>query len=311
MEHQTVYLIDTNHEGESHGTGCWLLDGAGPALVDPGPEPCIETVLSGINRHGVGVEDIRAVLISHIHLDHSGACGRLAEMSPDLKFYVHERGAPHLVNPDRLLRSAERLYGDQMEKLWGEILPVPVEQVVDLSGGETLEIGDRSIDVLYTPGHASHHVTYFDHSDRAAYTGDVGGMKLMHGFVIPPTPPPDIDLDLWFASIDKLAALKPAALRLAHYGEVIEVDGHLTKLRRRLETWSAAVEKIVHERLRTPVGSDPTGVLDPLPLFIDAIKADLAQDGSPQQVDEYVDKTHFSSEQQYLGLERYWNKKLK
>ncbi len=299
MEKLPVYLIDTNHVGESQGTGCWLLSGSEPILIDPGPEPCTDTVLEGVRRHGLDGNDLVAVLISHIHLDHSGACGRLAQQFSNLKFYVHERGSSHLANPDRLLSSAERLYGDDMERLWGRILSVPEDRVVALKGGETLDFGDRAIEVAYTPGHASHHVAYFDESDHAAYTGDVGGMKLMHDFIVPPTPPPDIDLRLWFASIDKIEAWKPAKLRLAHYGEVDDVGDHLLKLRQRLEIWSNAVEGIVRER--------PD---DPVSIFTDAVKEDLLRDGSRQQVDEYVDETHFSTEQQYLGLERYWRKQL-
>ncbi len=285
--------------GGSQGTGCWLLSGPEPILVDPGPEPCIDTVLHGVRQHGLDENDLVAVLISHIHLDHAGACGRLSQQFPNLRFYVHERGASHLANPDRLLRSAGKLYGDDMERLWGKILPVPEEQIVALKGGETLDFGGRAIEVAYTPGHASHHVAYFDDSDRAVYTGDVGGMKLLHGFVIPPTPPPDIDLKLWFSSVDKIEAWEPASLRLAHYGEVNDVDGHLTKLRQRLETWSQVVERIVRER---PV--------DPVSIFTESLKEDLLHDGSRQQVDEYIDETHFSPEQQYLGLERYWRKRL-
>ena len=258
----------------------------------------MDTVLEGVRQHGLDGNDLVAVLISHIHLDHAGACGRLAQQFSNLKFYVHERGAPHLANPDRLLRSAEKLYGDDMERLWGKTLPVPEDRIVVLKGGEALKFGDRAIEVAYTPGHASHHVTYFDDSDRAAYTGDVGGMKFTYDFVIPPTPPPDIDLKLWFDSIDHIEAREPAKLRLAHYGEVDDVGDHLLKLRQRLETWSNAVERIVLER---PV--------DPVSIFTDAIREDLLHDANRQQVNEYVDETHFSPEQQYLGLERYWRKR--
>ncbi len=294
-----VHLIDTHHAGESHGTGCWLLVGPKSALVDPGPESSIDTVLEGIGQLGMTGDDLDAVLITHIHLDHAGAAGTLAQKFPDLKFYVHERGAPHLVDPDRLLRSAEKIYGQDMERLWGQVLPVPQERVVVLEGGETLDAAGRSIEVAYTPGHASHHVSYFDPSDGAAYTGDIAGMRRLHGFVIPPTPPPDIDLELWFSSLDKLASWEPARLRLTHYGEVDDANGHLAKVRGRLEVWSKAVERLVRDELS-----------DPVDRFREVIKADLLSDGTKQQVDDYVDGTHFSSKQQFLGLERYWRKRI-
>ena len=169
--------------------GAWDLGGA---VVDPGPERRIETLLEGLG------EEPRALLLTHIHLDHAGAAGALVERFPGLEVYVHARGAPHLADPSRLLASAERIYGDEMAELWGRVLPVPERNLRVVEGGETIAVAGRELDVAYTPGHASHHVVYFDRSDGTAFVGDVAGVRIPPSdFVRAPTPPPDIDVDAW------------------------------------------------------------------------------------------------------------------
>lgn len=297
MSGPRTYLIDIKHVGIERGTGCWLLAGSEPLLVDPGPEPCIETLLAGMDRLGVSGDDLQALLLTHIHLDHAGAAGSLVERFPHLKVYVHERGAPHLIDPERLLQSAARLYGDRMTELWGEIVPLPWRCVIALEGGERLTFGERTIAVEYTPGHASHHVSFFDRSDGAAYTGDVAGMKLHRaGFVIPPTPPPDIDIELWLASIDRIDRRQPSSLRIAHYGQVDSVGEHLDVLKRRLRHWSEVARGLIEG-----------GSADPVSEFAQAVRADLLAEGaSREDVVDYVDRSNFSAQQQWLGLERYW-----
>src|SRR4051812_6915079 len=187
-------VIDVMHLGRPHVIGCWEVDGV---LVDPGPESSISTVLEAI-----GDERPRALLLTHIHLDHAAATGALVGRWPDLEVYVHERGAPHLIDPSKLLASAERLYGDKLNYLWGEILPVPEENVRPLSGGETV-LGMR---VAYTPGHASHHVCYLHEETGTAFVGDVAACRIPpSNLVVPPTPPPDIDVEVWEESLDLVA----------------------------------------------------------------------------------------------------------
>jgi glyoxylase-like metal-dependent hydrolase (beta-lactamase superfamily II) len=219
-------LIDTLHLGYDRVIGAYELDGL---IVDPGPALSLGS-LDGIEPRGL--------LLTHIHLDHAGGTGVLVRRFPELRVYVHERGAPHLVDPSRLLRSAGMLYGeDRMEMLWGEVAPVPEENIVPLSGGETVEGAFR---VEYTPGHASHHVCYLHEDSGIAFTGDVAGVRIPPSdHTIAPTPPPDIDIDLWLRSIDVVEAWSPARLALTHFGFVDDVPMGLDRarnaLRRQLE----------------------------------------------------------------------------
>jgi glyoxylase-like metal-dependent hydrolase (beta-lactamase superfamily II) len=218
-------LIDTMHLGYDRVIGAYEVDGL---IVDPGPTVGL-AALDGI--------DVRGLLLTHIHLDHAGGTGVLVRRNPELKVYVHERGARHLVDPSRLLRSAGMLYGDHMDELWGEVAPVPEENIVALSGGETIEGGFR---VEYTPGHASHHVCYLHEDSGEAFVGDVAGVRVPPGnHTIAPTPPPDIDVELWLRSIDLVAGWSPSALCLTHFGVVDDAAAGLERareaLRRQLE----------------------------------------------------------------------------
>jgi glyoxylase-like metal-dependent hydrolase (beta-lactamase superfamily II) len=218
-----VRVIDVMHLGRPHVIGCWEVDGA---LVDPGPESSLPTLLEAL-----GEERPRAVLLTHIHLDHAAATGALVRRWPDLEVYVHERGAPHLVDPSKLLASAERLYGDQMERLWGEIVPVPEQNVHALSGGERV-LGMR---VAYTPGHASHHVCYLHEESGAAFVGDVAAVRIPGvEMLVPPTPPPDIDVETWEESIGIVEGWRPEKLALTHFGSIDNPLPHLATVRERL-----------------------------------------------------------------------------
>jgi glyoxylase-like metal-dependent hydrolase (beta-lactamase superfamily II) len=212
--------IDVMHLGRPHVICAHEVDGL---IVDPGPASSVETLLDAL-----GHEAPRALLLTHIHLDHAGATGVLCRAFPSLEVYVHERGAPHLIDPSKLLASAERLYGDDMERLWGEVAPVPEERVHTLSGGENVE-GMR---VAYTPGHASHHVCYLHEDSGRAYVGDVAGVRVPGStYTVAPTPPPDIDLDAWHDSLDVVASWSPAALCLTHFGSYEDVPEQLERLR--------------------------------------------------------------------------------
>jgi glyoxylase-like metal-dependent hydrolase (beta-lactamase superfamily II) len=196
-----VRVLDLNFLGRPGAIAAALLEGPGGlALVDPGPASCLDGLRASLARHGHRLEDADTVLVTHIHLDHSGGVGVLARLNPRLQVYVHQRGAPHVVDPSKLVSSASRLYGDRMGPLWGEILPVPEASVHPLDGGEVLEIAGVEVRVAYTPGHASHHVSYFDTSSGTAFVGDAGGIRVGEPLlVLPPTPPPDIDVDAWYA----------------------------------------------------------------------------------------------------------------
>jgi glyoxylase-like metal-dependent hydrolase (beta-lactamase superfamily II) len=216
-------VIDTMHLGRPHVIGCWEV---GEALVDPGPESSVSTLLEAL-----GEERPRGLLLTHIHLDHAAATGALVRRWPDLEVYVHERGAPHLIDPSKLLASAERLYGDAMERLWGEIVPVPEANVHALSGGEQV-LGMR---VAYTPGHASHHVCYLHEETGTAFVGDVAAVRLPGvDMIVPPTPPPDIDIEAWEESIGIVENWRPERLALTHFAAIDDPAPHLAQVRERL-----------------------------------------------------------------------------
>jgi glyoxylase-like metal-dependent hydrolase (beta-lactamase superfamily II) len=211
--------IDVRHLGREHVICAHEVDGL---IVDPGPSSSVGVLLDELG------DEPRALLLTHIHLDHAGASGVLARTFPSLTVYVHERGAQHLVDPSKLLSSAERLYGDDMDRLWGEVAPVPAERLHALAGGERIE-GMR---VEYTPGHASHHVCYLHEETGEAFVGDVAGVRLPEStYTVPPTPPPDIDLEAWFDSIDKVSAWSPSALCLTHFGRHEDVEQQLDGIR--------------------------------------------------------------------------------
>jgi glyoxylase-like metal-dependent hydrolase (beta-lactamase superfamily II) len=215
--------IDVLHRGRPKVIACVEVDGI---LVDPGPQSCERTLMAGLAG-----ERPKALLLTHIHFDHAGVAGSLVRRWPDLEVYVHERGAPHLIDPSKLLTSAERLYGDRMERLWGEIVPVPEANVHALSGGEQV-LGMR---VAYTPGHASHHVCYLHEESGTAFVGDVAAVRIPGvDLLVPPTPPPDIDIETWEDSIGIVEGWAPERLALTHFGQIDDPAAHLAKVRERL-----------------------------------------------------------------------------
>ncbi len=203
-------IIDVEYLGKRQFIACALLEGNGPAIVDPGPTVSFAKLEEGLRRAGISIDDLETVLLTHIHLDHAGATGTIVQRNPRIEVCVHERGARHMIDPSRLLASAELLYGDQMDTMWGEFLAVPEDNVRVLSGGETLEVAGRRVEVAYTPGHASHHVSYLDTSTGTAFVGDTAGIRIANlPLVQPVTPPPDIDLEGWDESIQKIEAWMP------------------------------------------------------------------------------------------------------
>jgi glyoxylase-like metal-dependent hydrolase (beta-lactamase superfamily II) len=236
-----LWLLDTLHQGEPGVVGCYLLVGHdGLALVDVGPERTHETLLAGVRRAGFDPAQIEHLILTHVHLDHAGAAGRLARVLPNARVYVHGLGAPHLIDPSKLVASATRIYGERMATLWGTILPVPRERLVILDDGAELAVGGRTLRVIYTPGHAVHHVALYDAVSGDLFAGDVAGVRHQGvAYVRPPTPPPDLHLEDWYASLRRVADLDPKRLYLAHFGPVDDVRAHLAELAGRLASWGA------------------------------------------------------------------------
>jgi glyoxylase-like metal-dependent hydrolase (beta-lactamase superfamily II) len=283
-------LIDVRHLGRERVIGCWDLGGA---LVDPGPESCIETLLTGLER------EPETLLLTHIHLDHAGATGALVERFPKLEVWVHAKGAPHLADPSRLLESAERIYGDDMERLWGRVVPVPPRNLRVLEGGETISAAGRELEVAYTPGHASHHVVYFDGSDEVAYVGDVAGVRIPPcDFIRPPTPPPDIDVELWEASIDLVASRRPSTLALTHFGAVDEPAEHLERMKERLREQAELVRRLLEEKGDTDEAATA---------FVEETNRLTRQACDPETA--AVFEQGAPRKQLWSGLRRYWLKR--
>ena len=272
--------IDLLHGGAARSVGSYLLDTSeGLSLFDCGPSSCIPALKAGLAARGYELGDVRNLLLSHIHLDHAGAAGSLVREQPDLTVWVSAVGAPHLVDPSRLERSARRLYGDTFDELWGELAPVP-EANVRVAGGRA-----AGLEVFPAPGHASHHVCYFD--GTTLYAGDAAGVRIQPGrTVLPPTPPPDLDVEAWYRTLEEIERRAPERLALIHFGLANDVSRHLGELRERLDTWSRRVEEGASENE-----------------FVAAAKADLP----PEEAEGYDRAMPFW--QSYQGLDRYWQKR--
>jgi glyoxylase-like metal-dependent hydrolase (beta-lactamase superfamily II) len=242
-----VTALDLNFLGRPRAIAAGLLEGPGGlALVDPGPASCLDGLRASMARHGHALEEVDAVLVTHIHLDHSGGVGVLVRSNPRIQVYVHTRGAPHVVDPSKLVSSASRLYGERMGTLWGEIVPVPEENVHALEGGELLQVAGIEVRVAYTPGHASHHVSYCETSEGTAFVGDTGGIRVGQPLlVLPPTPPPDIDLEAWAASLAVMRAWKPQRVFITHFGGFDRPLEHLADLEERLQDMAGTVRTLL------------------------------------------------------------------
>jgi glyoxylase-like metal-dependent hydrolase (beta-lactamase superfamily II) len=270
-------LIDVMHLGIPRVIGAWVVD---EVVIDPGPTSCLAKLLDGLDD-----ERPRALLLTHIHLDHAGASGSLVERWPDLEVYVHERGARHMANPERLIKSARLLYGEDMDRRWGEMVPVPEENLRVLHGGE--QLFDGAFEVAYTPGHASHHVSYLH--DGTAFVGDTGGVRIGSSLTIPPSPPPDIDVEQWHASIDLIAAWKPQRLVMTHFGASDDPEAQLAELSARLDEWAARAEE------------------QDLETFMTGVRAEIEAKADPELLEAYEQAA--PPDQLYAGLDRYWRKR--
>jgi glyoxylase-like metal-dependent hydrolase (beta-lactamase superfamily II) len=268
--------VDLHHLGRAHSIGAHLM---GDVVVDPGAERTIQRVFDAL-----GDAVPRAVLLTHIHFDHAGGTGALVERYPGVEVWVHEAGAHHLVDPSRLVASATKIYGEYFEMLWGQVIPVPEQNLRVVHGGE--RIGDW--EVAYTPGHAKHHVSYLHRPTRTAFTGDVTGIRMDGGPAFPPTPPPDIDPPLWHASLDAIAAWEPKRLAFSHFGQSTDAAAHLAMMHDSLDAFS--------ETART---TDAAGMA----AWIRAWVTERAGEGA---VDDYYWASPF--EGMWSGLDRYWSR---
>ena len=272
--------LDLLHLGRERVIGAYLLETPeGLALQDCGPTTCVPALKARLRERGLELQDVPHLLLSHIHLDHAGAAGVLVREHPALQVHVSPIGAPHLVDPTRLEQSARRLYGDEFDTLWGELAPVPEENI--------RETGDRvlGLDCFPSPGHASHHVCYLD-ADGTLYAGDAAGVRIQPSqFVLPPTPPPEFDLAAWESTLDELKRRDPQRLALIHFGVADNPREHLPELRRRLRSWTALVGDGATEEE-----------------FEAAALAELGGDAPP-----YVQA--MPPWQSYAGLGRYWDKR--
>jgi glyoxylase-like metal-dependent hydrolase (beta-lactamase superfamily II) len=272
--------LDLRHLGHERVIGSYLLETEdGLALQDCGPTTCVPELKARLAERDLELRDVRHLLLSHIHLDHAGAAGVLVREHPALQVHVSEIGAPHLVDPSRLERSARRLYGDDFDRLWGELAPVPSENV-HIVGDETLGLA-----TFPSPGHASHHVCYLD-PEGTLYAGDAAGVRIRPSeFVLPPTPPPEVDLEAWERTIDELERREPSRMALIHFGVFADVERHLEDLRRRLHAWAERVRAGATEEEFAAMAAD-----------------DLAADQAA-----YEQAMPFW--QSYAGLKRYWEKR--
>lgn len=291
-----IHVLDTQHLGRRGIIAATALETEeGLTLFDTGPESTFETVAAQLPERGFSLRDVRHVFLSHIHFDHAGAAWRFAQLGATI--YVHPRGAPHLIDPAKLVASATRLYGDDMERLWGKIDPAPAERVRVLENNDHVRIGQFDIRAIATPGHASHHHIY--HWDETVFGGDVAGVRLGSGPPIPPFVPPELQIEAWLESIAKIRALNPAKLYLPHFGLVEgPIPAHLDALAERVRAWSSWFR----DRLRA--GEDERTLT---PAFAEFAAQELRSNGATEE--ELID--YEQADPSFMAVSaaiRYWRK---
>ncbi len=296
----TYTAIDLNWTGRPKAIAALVVEsGDACVVVDPGPESTLHALHEGLKARGRNFRGIDALLITHIHLDHAGATGALVRENPDLQVYVHELGAPHMVDPSRLLASAGRLYGGDMTPLYGECRPVPEANLQWLAGGELIEIGETELEVFYTPGHASHHVSYWDKFTRTAMVGDTAGITVEgDSFLLPPTPPPDIDIEVWTQSLDAVDSWKPERLFLTHFGFIENPAEHIRRYKKRIADWAVFAQKLLDS------GNEES---ESEKTFVDSMAAEIRAAMTAEKAELYI--FNGGLRLSWLGLVRYWKVK--
>jgi glyoxylase-like metal-dependent hydrolase (beta-lactamase superfamily II) len=292
--------IDLQWTGRPRSIAAALLrDGNFAALLDPGPSSTLPRLREQVTQQGLAVPDLRAIFLTHIHLDHAGACGSLVKENPELRIFVHSKGAPHLIDPAKLLESSGRLFGADRDRLFGDFLPVPENNVHTLEGGEVIATGSRELQVHYSPGHASHHVTYFEPQDTVAFVGDTAGICVEgDGFVLPAMPPPDVSMELWDASLDMIHGLNAGKLFLTHFGFSQRPQQHIDTFRQRLHWWNETAQELVSKKLDAAMATK---------IFSDRVTEEAARHLPTEELEHYL--FNGSLPLSWLGLERYHRKK--
>jgi len=296
-----IDYVDLNFLGFPNIIATAVLHGAaGVALIDPGPSTSLDNLRDALEQSGIAIRDVRQILLTHIHLDHAGGTGTLVKQNPAIEVFVHERGAPHLADPAKLISSATRLYGQDMERLWGEFLPVPTDRLRVLKGDETIIAAGRTLAVAYTPGHASHHVSYFEPSTRIAFVGDTAGIRRGTGqYVMPASPPPDVDLELWRQSEERILAWDPDTLFLTHFGPFHGARQHFQELMERLNEWSRRARRLVADAALSEEQREEQFVADAV--------LDLRRIVGVADAEQY--SRAGSIAYSWHGLARYWRKR--
>ncbi len=297
-----IETIDLDFLDAEQVIASFLMMGAdSAALIETGPTTCLQSLMGGLEEHGVAPEDVRQVFLTHIHLDHAGASGHLAELLPNATFYVHEIGRPHLVDPSKLLKSATRIYGERMDELWGETRPVPEERIKVVADEDGVEVAGGTLTAHYTPGHAYHHLAYLEPDSGALFAGDVAGIRLPgQSYVRPPTPPPEIDVELWMKSIQTVRQVSPRTICPTHFGVYDDVERHMGELEQRLQDWLLFVEERIDE-------ADTEEIADELKAKGDAEM--LAEGAGPEETEHYDLAGNYTM--LVDGLVRYVSKKRK
>src|SRR6201993_340338 len=296
----TITTIDLNWTGRPRSIAAVLIESEGASvLIDSGPASTLETLRAGLRDRGQDFHTLDALLLTHIHLDHAGATGALVRENPNLRVYVHELGLIHMIDPSRLLASAGRLYGGGLQTLYGECMPVPENNLKQLQGGERIQVGEAQLEVTYTPGHASHHVTYWDRTSRTAFVGDTAGIRVQgDAFLLPATPPPDIDIETWNQSLDTIASWGLERLFLTHFGFIENPGEHIRLYKERLAGWSGVTRKIFAS------GMEKKGAER---IFVDAIAAEIKSTLPTEAADHYI--FNGGLRLSWLGLMRYVRKR--
>jgi glyoxylase-like metal-dependent hydrolase (beta-lactamase superfamily II) len=296
----TFTPIDLDWTGRPKSIAALLIESAGEsAVVDPGPESTLETLRENLAARGLSFQSLDSLLLTHIHLDHAGATGAILRENPGLKVYVHEFGAMHMVDPSRLLASAGRLYGGDIGRLYGECLPVAETSLESLEGGESIRIGEAELAVFYTPGHASHHVTYWDQVSRTAMVGDTAGIRVEgDSFLLPATPPPDIDIEIWNRSLDAISSWAPERLFLTHFGFIESPREHIKLYKSRLEEWSALTAKLIESGVELTEAEK---------MFVDSVTSEIKTTLPSDAAEHYI--FNGGLRLSWLGLMRYATRK--
>lgn len=293
---ENINIIDLNFLEEKQTIAAFLVESeGGPVLVETGPESTWPQLESGINRLGYQISDIHHVLLSHIHFDHAGAAWKMA--AAGARVYVHPLGLPHLASPERLWQSAAKIYGDDMDRLWGEMRPIPTNRLQEVQHGEKLELEGLEFKALHTPGHAIHHIAW--QLGEVLFTGDVAGVKINKGPVVPPCPPPDINIEAWKESIAMLKKSAPKQLYLTHYGVVENPEHHLEALEEIIMDWANWMKPHYDQ------GADPQRIT---PKFMEYTRNMLVESGvSEPDIHRYESAN--PSWMSVAGLMRYWKLK--